>query len=265
MMYNPDSDSFNKTSGSDAFATVLSAPSEIPRSCDNHTFVDWTFPGPMSGQTFVNCSFSRVRWACGALQDVRFHNCRFAGAAFNNQSLANVLFEQCDVRTSEDDGALSFTGATFKDCKIDGCRLGDVDFSRADLSRLRIERSRLTKCSFEGARFVRRATDTIALSDFGLIECVCVQFSLKRAALMRCDFYGTQFVDCDLSGADFESACLARGALRNVILSDTYLGSADLRGTSFERTDLSVARDWHGARIDHDSLNGLLAALGFRS
>lgn len=264
-MYDPDSDSFDKTPGSDAFATILPARTGIPLSCDNHTFVDWTFRGAMIGQTFTNCSFSRVRWAGGTLEDVRFHNCRFAGAAFDNQSLADVLFEQCDVRTSEDDGALSFTGASFKDCKIDGCRLIDVDFSRADLSRLRIDRSRLTKCSFEGARFVRRATDKIALSDFGLAGCVCVQLSLKRAALIRGDFYGTQFVDCDLSGADFESACLARGAFRNVILTDTNLGATDLRGTSFERTDLTVARDWGGSRIDNDSLNGLLAALGFRS
>ena len=79
------------------------------------------------------------------------------------------------------------------------------------------------------------------------------------------DFYGTQFTSCDFSDADLEGANFARGSLREVKLTNSLLGAADIRGTEFERSNLSEARDWLNARVGEDRINSLVRSLGFRA
>ncbi|WP_427791418.1 pentapeptide repeat-containing protein [Brevundimonas diminuta] len=227
---------------------------------ENVCFENQTIDARSADLHFLNCTFVKVRWSADSLLNARFERCTFDGAVFSG-----VLFDACAfVACRSLENGVDFSRAVFRYSEVSACAFLHATFDGADVSRLAVRNSRLDHARWKGALFARNVAGSRTVSEFSLSDSLLRRSSLADAVLTGADFYGAQLVDCDLSRADLERTTFARGGFQNVKLGGALLSGADLRGVRFRQTDLSAARDWSGARVDPEALEGLLPALGFK-
>jgi uncharacterized protein YjbI with pentapeptide repeats len=176
---------------------------------------------------------------------------RLAGGALTGRHAQGVTLESAELRAVDLSGSrlahLTATDAIFTDCD-----LANIAGDRADLTRVSIERSRMTGirltqgslrdvtlrgCRVDLASFAGSKLERVTFED-----CVMVQTDFLEAQLGSVRFHG-----CDLVRADLRGARLHQCEFRGSDLSG-LLGIESLRGAAMEWPAIvDMAGEWAAA------------------
>ncbi len=132
---------------------------DLAREYDNCTFNRCTFTGlDLSSISFSECEMSgcdlsNVSLYSCSLKDVKFKDSKLMGLHFEdcNPLLLEVSFHTCDLRFSSL-YQLKLKGTAFVDCKLES-----VDFSEADLSKVKFDNCQMLNATFN--RTICKETD----------------------------------------------------------------------------------------------------------
>jgi uncharacterized protein YjbI with pentapeptide repeats len=138
------------------------------------------------------------------------------------------------------------------DCALTGCDLANADGRGAKLTRVSIERSRLTGLQLPESELrdvtIRGCRADLATFGFARLDSVvfedCV---LTDTTFLEARLESVVFAGCDLTGADFRGARLDQCELRGCELGG-LAGVESLRGAAVPREDIvRMAEVWAGA------------------
>ena len=97
--------------------------------------------------TFEDCNLSNANIGHATFKEVQFVDCKMVGLLFEkcNQMLLSFSFKGCTLDFS------SFISMSIPGTLFDGCKLRNIDFSEADLSRSRFINSNLDNAIFDAS------------------------------------------------------------------------------------------------------------------
>ena len=215
---------------------------------------------------FASCTFENCRFGDLTVSGVEFQRCVFRACSFVNASFDGVKLLDCIIEPTDGaTGTNSWAGARVARTLFESCRIKSIDFKKCDLSSATFERSRIDRCGFDDARFVKTPSTHTYFTNLEWRDSVIV-----RSDLQRSDLRGVHLTNCyletvSLQDSDLEGADLSGSRLSNVRLLRTVLHDANLCGTTFEECDLLEAESWFRAKVTGDGgdCRSLLRALGF--
>jgi uncharacterized protein YjbI with pentapeptide repeats len=151
---------------------------------------------------FRKVNFRKTIWTGARIEDSLFVECSFQQAQFTPSAVRTTVFENCEFRSTT--VAANVDHCLFKDCRLDGYRLG--------------------RCAFPGTTFR---------------DC-----SLKGVDLVGVDLAGACFENCDLEGANLSRAILRNASFDRCNLHGAIWSNADIEGVSVTRSEIYGISLW---------------------
>ncbi|MGO3711911.1 MAG: pentapeptide repeat-containing protein [Alcaligenes aquatilis] len=165
-------------------------------------------------------------------ESLSFENCTFDGQDLSGLELEGLQFSACGFLDTR------FTRAHLQDTVWQRCKLGQVDFSLADLSSAHFRvcdlhlskwvRAQIASLQIEDSKLSGAIFNETRGLDLSLRECKLVGATLRAINFRKQTLVQLDFSDADLGGCDFQDAVFEGGSLRG----------ASLRGVNFKGTDL---------------------------
>ena len=146
-----------------------------------------------------------------------FENCTTLKAQFSQANLESTYWRRCKG------GFTNFGGADLSDSLIVACDLNNSDFTKAALTDVAFERSRLIGIVMADNKSLRLVIEKCLLGASRLTG-----ISFKKQTLVGLDFLAATLSECDFQDAYFDGEC--------------SLIDADLQGCKFKGADLRMAR-----------------------
>lgn len=162
--------------------------------------------------SFENCTFDDEDLSGLGLDGVQFLACSFIGTRFTRARLQDTVWQRCKL------GQADFSLADVSAARFQVCDLHLSKWVRTQIASLLIEDSKLSGAIFNETRGL----------DLSLRECKLVGATLRAINFRKQSLVQLDFSDADLGGCDFQDAVFEGGSLRG----------ASLRGANFKGTDL---------------------------
>lgn len=173
----------------------------------------------LSGLDFKRANLSRAKLVGTKMMKAKMFSVNFDGASARGADLSGATLDVSTMRSTD------FTHATLRDASLYAVIMPGVNFTDADLSRVRIIGLAT------GAIFVRAKLDH---ADLGADP------RNQPMGVMRTDMSAADFSGADLTGANLRKAKLTRATLTGANLTGCDLSLAELSGANFQKI---VGRD----------------------
>lgn len=193
----------------------------------------------ISGCKIMRSNLNGADFMMAELKEVRLHENVLNGKS----NFAGARFEKVSARK------MKINGSRFAGCRVTDCYFGVIEFSNANLTNLRCEKSTFEDTLFvESSDLTRARLMNCRLQGVELREVNgrSSDFSssyMKDAILIESDFYGANFSGCDLRDADLSGSKFNYGRFSSSVLKRIRLSkSTEFVESLFDDCQLSVSK-----------------------
>lgn len=153
----------------------------------------------------------------------------FSGIHLDDQSAADLIFEQCLFRR------VSFLQTQMTNIRLDNCRLEMCDLSGAAWTNARLRRVEITGSRLLGSMLAEGTFEDMFFKDCPAERANFTWASFRSVRFEKCDLRGSIFIGADLKSAVFHQCNLTGADMR-----EASLAGADFRTSTIDRLNVGV-------------------------